>query len=290
MSTTFNKYKYLNKNHKIMVLNILLIFSILIIIACLSYYYYNMSGFMVIYNLEKSKEIKYPLSLSESFNKFLEIKDIIFKKQLNKNQQNIFFNNQIFKISNRGLTKFEENISICIEEMNFYNDNIIDKHCLSYMLFRIYNPDIHILKILQIYNSCKEKINSRNKKNIDIIEIMIKKIQKNIHYEFYIPAISMFSDKLNLSDNYVLQILNNLEKNNYLSSMNCSKIIHEYKISKLDKYNNKLNNNMNFICQYFDIIARLLWAIDANSKVPNYDLYNVKNEIIYYFDQILKEL
>ncbi|BCL65933.1 hypothetical protein IOLA_301 [uncultured bacterium] len=249
-----------------------------------------MSGFMMIYNLKKSKEIKYPLSLSESFNKFLEIKEIVFKKPLNQNKQNIFFNNQIFKISNRGLTKFEENISICLEEINFYNDNVIDKYCLSYMLFRIYKPDIHILKILQIHNNHKEKINRNNKKNIDAIEMMIKKIQKNIHTEFYIPAISIFSDKLKISNNYTLQIFNNLEKNNYLSSMNCSKMIDQYKISKLDQYNGQLSSNMNFICQYFDIIARLLWAIDANSKVPNYDLYNAKNEIIYYFDQILKEL
>lgn len=286
MPAAFHKHKSKNRNIKHTLINSCLLISSICIVIILVIYYQNVSGFIVMYNIEKSKDIKYPLSISKSFNKFLEIKNLLSKQNIKNEKQNLIFNKNILTIVNRGLTEIEENISTCIQELNNLNIKIENKDKLAYMLYKIYNPKIHVLEADNIHKKFKKIINQNNKKQLENIEILIYELQKQKHVEFYFASIAILSDQINIKNEDLNMIISDLKSKDHISNLDCNKIITLFYQNINKQYQNKYINKLIKI----DIVSRLLWAIEANSKIVNYSFYTIKNDIIFYFDNLYEIL
>lgn len=284
MHIELHKYKSKNQNKKDFLINSSLIIFVACVLICLVIHYRQVSEFIVMYNIEKSKDIKYPISISESFNKFLKIKSLIYKNKIKNNKQNLFFNSKILLLDDRPLTSIEESMSTCIESIEQIDKQISNKAKLAYMLYTIYNPNIHALKADKNHKKFKELINQNNKKHTEKIESLIQEMCKSDHRRFYLDASIMLAHRFNLNDNKLRHIKDTLEQKKYLAKLDSKTIISNYKNGLQDIEN--LNINSEEVYQYLDIMARLMLAIYLNSQLPNYNLYTIKNDIIFYFDSL----
>lgn len=285
MHIELHKHKSKNKHKKDFLINSSLIIFVACVFIFLAIYYRQVSGFIVMYNIEKSKDIKYPLSISESFKTFLKIKGLICKNKIQHNQQNLFFNSKILIFDDRPLTNTESNISSCLEAIDKIDTQEVElKEKLAYMLHTIYSPGIHILEADQKHKKFKEPINKNNRKHTEHIESLIQEMCKNNHQQFYLASSLMLAESLKLNDKKLKYIIDNLEKKQSLAKLDSKTIINKYKKGFPDIKNANLDNED--LYQYLDIIARLILAIHLNSQLPNYSLYTIKNDIAFYFDSL----
>lgn len=272
--------------------NNLLIILVICSLIFLFFHYRSISGFIVAYNIEKSYHIKYPISLSSAYARYIDVDNLINKNNIKEDQQHTLFNkNMGHLLNNRYLSNIEKNISICLSSIYKCNMELPIEYQLSYMLFKIYNPSLHIIDINNKYRKSISLINVNNEKKIDEIENLLKSIQSQNHSYFYEAAISIISCNYKLGTESLNKILDNLLSYN-LSNYSYSKLIQNLDLP-LD-VNSIINNNEDEKNKQFyyliDIISRLIWIIEINSRIPKCSICNIKQDLVYYFDFITNNL